>query len=95
MSVAGLSGTHRTGKDNDAAIVVAQARQRTAEMMQKDLEGSYRRFQDFEKNHPREEVLKPSAAKTHLAGARSLLESVDNPKLLLLRLKADNLLLSD
>lgn len=88
MSVAGLSGTHRNGKgDDEAAIVIAEARQRTAEMMQKDLEGSHRRFQDFEKNHPRAEVLEPSAAKTHLAGARSLLTSVEESEVALAKAK--------
>ncbi len=56
-------------------------------MMQKDIEGSYRRFQDFEKNHPREEVLDPSAEKTHLAGARSLLRSVEESEVALAKAK--------
>lgn len=87
MSVAGMSGTHRNGKGDEAAIVIAEARQKTAEMMQKDLEGSHRRFQDFEKNHPREEVLEPSAEKTHLAGARSLLRSVEESEVALVKAK--------
>lgn len=87
MSVAGMSGTHRNGKGDEAAIVIAEARQKTAEMMQKDIEGSHRRFQDFEKNHPRAEVLEPSAAKTHLAGARSLLTSVEESEVALAKAK--------
>lgn len=77
MSAAGMSGTHRTDRDENAEVVIAEARQRTAEMMQKDLDGSYQRFQDFEKNHPRQQVLSQASQKAHLAGARSLLKSVE------------------
>jgi hypothetical protein len=87
MSVAGMSGTHRNGKGDEAAVVIAEARQRTAEMMQKDLDGSYLRFQDFENKHPRQEVLDPSAEKTHLAGARSLLKTLEEFEVALAKAK--------
>lgn len=87
MTAAGMTGTHRNSKGDEAAIVIAEARQKTAEMMQKDLDGSYRRFQDFENNHPRQDILNQSAEKTHQAGARSLLRSVEESEVTLSKAK--------
>lgn len=89
LSVAGLSGTHRSGESLDATRVIAEARQKIVEMMQADLNVSPQRFKDFVEHHPRQQVVDPSAADTQLVLAKSLLESLEKSEVALTKARGN------